>query len=69
MGKSTCLKMKKYKVEIIYERESFNGYSYTQTDTYVLDARDSKSAINKAKKKFKTWYGTIRNCICTEVLD
>ena len=53
--------MKTFKVEITYCRESFNGYEYSDHVDYTIDARNEKSAINKAKKKFPKWYGTIKS--------
>jgi hypothetical protein len=52
--------MKTFNIEITYYRDSFNGYEYTDRINYTIDARNEKSAINKAKKKFPKWYGTIR---------
>lgn len=60
--------MKKYEVDIYFERESFNGYSYIDHVIFNIESRNLKYAESKATKKFyKEYRGfCIRNCIIKE---
>ncbi len=42
--------MKTYKVTIKTGKETFNGYTSYSTELYRVEARNEKSAINKALK-------------------
>lgn len=44
--------MKKFLVEAIVIYESYNGYDHKTTLTEIVEARNSQSASNKAKKIF-----------------
>ena len=45
--------MKKFKITFIVIYEGYNGYDHKTDFTYDVVARNSKSAINKAKKLLK----------------
>lgn len=65
--------MKKYTVDvdITFDRESFNGYDYEEYRNWNVEARNIKSAENKAKKKFRKDYKgfCIKRCIIKEIKD
>ncbi len=63
--------MKKYLIEIIFDRESFNGFDYEERRNFNVEARNSKSAENKATKKFHKDYKVfcIKRCIIKEIQD
>lgn len=52
--------MKTFEVEITYGHESYNGYDHRDgMRKYIVNARNYKSAENKAKKLFKSEFN---NC-------
>lgn len=42
--------MKTFQVIIKGDRESYNGYNITEKVTFIVEARNSESAFNKALK-------------------
>ena len=53
--------MKKWKVEFLLYHESYNGYDLCDGwETYHVEARNSDSAIKKARKLVESCY-SIRN--------
>jgi len=63
--------MKKYFIEITFDRESYNGFDYEEHRNWNVEARNEKSAENKATKKFhKDYKGfCVKRCIIKEIQD
>ena len=60
--------MKRYKIQFDYSYEGYNGYDHNDSATYEVEARNSVSAVKKAKKLFdknKGCYCTIRSTNCS----
>ena len=59
--------MKKFKVGLALGHESYNGYDHKDgVHEYTVEARNSESAIKKAKK-LKPWGYWINQIMVTEV--
>jgi hypothetical protein len=60
--------MKKFKVTFKHGHESYNGYDLYDIRDYFVEARNHKSAENKAKKLLPK-YGWIQYTIIEEIKD
>jgi hypothetical protein len=59
--------MKTFQVTIVLERESYNGYSITETHNETIRASTSEVACRKARRFWHKLNCSVRNVICTEL--
>jgi len=58
--------MKDFNVKVYYTYEGYSGYEHTSSIEVNVEARNLKSAINKAKKEIP--YGWFKDAVVKEAL-